>query len=148
MPVFNSWGLWRMLTLSIAVSPLSFLTLILYNSSILYYLMSTIKLRNFCMNIRQALKQPFSTTKWQKGSTTSTVMPWLLADMSARPYCLKLFLALLALFFLCSVLSHRGRRKQSMSAGSQRVYRGLSDCFGHTQHFHHGFQGIHNDHLF
>lgn len=29
-----------------------------------------------------------------------------------------------------------------MPAGGQCVYRGVSDCAGHTQHFHHGLQGI------
>lgn len=115
-----------------------------------YYKMSTIKLSNFRMNIRQALKKPFTTTKWQKGRTTQQLCPVALPACLSPPYCLKWFFFvcfLLVLFFLCSVLSYRSRCKQSMSAGSQRVYRGLSDCFGHAQHFHHGFQGIKNDKL-
>lgn len=93
------------------------------------------------MNIRLTQKA-FVTTKWQQKELHQQLCPCL-----PPPYCLKSFFVclLLVLFFLCSVLSHRSGFKQSMSAGSQRVYRGLSDCFGHTQHFHHGFQGIRND---
>lgn len=45
-------------------------------------------------------------------------------------------------FFLCSVLPYRSRCEQPVPAGGQCVYRGLSDCAGHTQHLHHGIQGI------
>lgn len=50
--------------------------------------------------------------------------------------------------FLCSVLSYRSRCEQPVPAGGQCVYRGLSDCAGHTQHFHHGLQGITPDSSF
>lgn len=51
----------------------------------------------------------------------------------------------LRLCFLCSVLSYGSRREQPVSAGGQRVHRGLPDCAGHTQHLHHGIQGINCD---
>lgn len=52
-----------------------------------------------------------------------------------------LLTATLQLCFLCSVLSYGSRREQPVSAGGQRVHRGLPDCAGHTQHLHHGIQG-------
>lgn len=54
---------------------------------------------------------------------------------------------ILTVAFLCSVLSYGSRREQPVPAGGQCVYRGLSDCAGHTQHLHHGIQGISCDSL-
>lgn len=47
--------------------------------------------------------------------------------------------------FLCSVLLYGSRCEQPVPSRGQCVYRGLSHCAGHTQHFHHGVQGINRD---
>lgn len=73
-----------------------------------YYKMSTIKLSNFRMNIRQALKKPFTTTKWQKGRTTQQLCPVALPACLSPPYCLKwFFLYVFCLSYsFCAVYSH------------------------------------------
>lgn len=69
-------------------------------------------------------------------------MPCLFANVSISTMSKSFSVCiLLVLFLLLSVLSYRSRRKQSVSAGGKCVYRGLSDCSGHTEHLHHGIQG-------
>lgn len=139
MPVFNNWELWKILTPSTAVCPPSVLKLILHPPTNCTRCPSILCLQYNSVTIsawtrKQLLNLPSLSRKENLFHYLCLVS---IATMS-KSFSLCI---LLVLFLLLSVLSYRSRRKQSVSAGGKRVYRGLSDCSGYTKHLHHGIQG-------